>query len=335
MKYKKYHIRLVISMILIIVFNLYFSTVYNIVEYATNPNTPTPPPFETLITNITNDLKAIKNFISPSNETIFNNFIILNSSIFSDIKQHIMAIAIFQEKLLFDQELVNDYNLKELEKDNYPPVVKEYISITESISNILTDLLKNYTVYKQDINLISNNYFNKNKTDYTFSNDFENIYSNLDTELDNFRTFFYKNGSENYKAMNSDYAIDSDFFIIAATILIELVELQKLNEKSAKLVNDFRTNMFTLVGNIQYKDNIYTFIDNNVNQTDMPIYAEINKSDIINLINNNPEEFPNFVKQETLNEELDKLVKLDEFNNLVDDRLKLMQKRAAKGYNSY
>ena len=56
-----------------------------------------------------------------------------------------------------------------------------------------------------------------------------------------------------------------------------------------------------------------------------------NKSDIFELINNNPDEFTNFVKKETLNN----LVKLDEFNDKVDERLEQMRKAAASGKSKY
>ena len=131
--------------------------------------------------------------------------------------------------------------------------------------------------------------------------------------------------------------LTNDFMIIKNIIDSSDNILPNFKKYSEILINDYQTlatispeinqffnNLRQITNHPDIKNNFDIFLKNlkaeineNLNDSGDKNLFQITQDDILNLINNNPQKFPNFVKQETLNKELSKLVAQDELNDIV------------------
>ena len=316
MNYNKYHINFVIFMILIIIFNLYFSTFYNVIEYATNLDET--PPFQTIYNDLSINLKDIQNLIS-ANEP---DFIVLNNNIFLDSKQYYISIAIFSELIMFNKEVLDDNNLETKTAEQYPQSIQLYFSYIKSLFKNIAEIIENYNKYKNDINLIVVDYLNKD-VDYTFTNDFQSIYSDLNKSLSDIRSFLDTYHDYDFNLLKSDYAINPDFIIIITSIFAEVIQIYQLkNDDYNMKLNSFTSNIILLNHHFYfYENDIYKVINNNNSNNNNSSSLQINKSELFSIINDNLDEFPEFVKYDGLNEELSTVIREEDFNDKVDTRI--------------
>ena len=323
MNYKKYHINFIIFMILIIIFNLYFSTFYNVIEYATNLHET--PPFQTIYNDLSINLKDIKTLISANEQ----DFIVVNNNIFLDSKQYYISIAIFSELIMFNKELIEENNLEDItaEENNlenitteeYPQSIQLYYSYIGSLFKNIAEIIENYNKYKNDINLIVVDYFNKD-VDYAFTNDFQILYSDLNKALSDIRSFLDTYYDYDFNLLKSDYAINPDFIIIITSIFAEVNQISQLkNDEYNMKLNNFTSNIILLYNHFYfYENDIYKVINNNSNNNSSSSTLQINKSELFNIINKNLDKFPEIVKYDELNEELSTVIREEDLNNKVD-----------------
>jgi hypothetical protein len=305
-------------MILIIIFNLYFSTFYNIIEYATNPDDI--PPFQVIYNDLTVNLIAVKDLVSTNDEQLFNNLIALKSHIFLDNIQYLILINIYSEINTFVNNLVEDNNLKNLTVKQYPPSIKDFYSKIQSISSNLEKILNEYNTHKNNINLITIDYSNKN-VDYAFTNDFEIIYNDLNETLSDIRTFLNTFEYDNLVFLKSDYAINPNFFIIMVAIAAEFKQIKQLNNDNYNMkLSAVTSNISILAKNFKhYHEDIYEVIYNNpTNNNTSNSTSQINKSELFDLINDNLDKFPEIVTKDILTEQLSTVIREDDFNDKVD-----------------
>jgi hypothetical protein len=247
-------------MIVIIIFNLYFSTFYNVIEYATNLDEKLP--FITLNNDLNINIRDIQDIISANEQ----DFIVLNNDIFLDTKQYYISIAIFSELTMFNMELIDDNNLENKTREEYPQSIQEYSSYIGSLFKNIAEIIQNYNKYKNDIDLIVVDYLNED-VDYAFTNDFQILYDDLNTTLSDIRSFLDIYQDYDFNLLKSDYAINPDFLIIIISIYAEFIQIYTLNNDDYIMkINSFVSIIALLKQHFYfYENDIYDAINDNSN----------------------------------------------------------------------
>lgn len=330
MKKRQRYISFIILMFLTILFNLYYTTFYDIIEYATDPSDSLP--FDTMHENTITNLSNANNAISDGSGAVFDQFIVLKKTdFFSHIRNYYIPIGLFLEMKVFNSkifEYLEEEGISTNSPENLPDDVYKYSSDINTLFKNLGTIIDNNTAYKTDIGKIIKNYVNENRDiNYDFtsddftSDDFKTIYDENDAALNSIRAFYNKKQLIDLKIIESDEASRPDFLIIIATMLYELEEIQvKLNnEYYNKKIQEALKYFPTLIkdSHNNYLNDIYEYIEigtissadgNDSLQEDYGYHnAYNNNNDVINI------DLSDFVKKD----EIKDLITMDDVETFL------------------
>ena len=167
---------------------------------------------------------------------------------------------------MFNMELIDDNNLENKTREEYPQSIQEYSSYIGSLFKNIAEIIQNYNKYKNDIDLIVVDYLNED-VDYAFTNDFQILYDDLNTTLSDIRSFLDIYQDYDFNLLKSDYAINPDFLIIIISIYAEFIQIYTLNNDDYIMkINSFVSIITLLKQHFYfYENDIYDAINDNSN----------------------------------------------------------------------